>query len=84
MQGITGLEMGIDLIAHRTGNASKIISGSTSSAETCVEAKTQTNRVPESWESSFLLDWLAGGEASQRNIQGFSFTIETLKVVVAR
>lgn len=76
--------MGIDLITHRTGNASKIIIGSRSSAETCVEAKTQTDRVPESCESSFLLDWLAGGEACQRNIQGFSFKFETLNVVVAR
>ena len=42
------------------------------------ETETWADRVPENCESSFLLDWLAGGEACQRNIQGFSFKFENL------
>ncbi|MGA7245175.1 MAG: hypothetical protein WBX19_18465 [Terracidiphilus sp.] len=40
-------------------------------------------RVAQFIESSFLLDWLAGGDACQRNIRGFSLKIETLTVVGA-
>jgi hypothetical protein len=70
VQVITGLEMGIDLIANRTGNAPTKISISV--AVSRVAAVTRTERVLESGESSFLLDWLAGGEACRRIIEGFS------------
>jgi hypothetical protein len=76
--------MGIDLIADRTGNFPMKLSRSAPAAVSRVAAVTRTERIPESCESSFLLDWLTGGEACQRNIQGFSFKFETLNLVVAR
>ncbi len=83
VQVITGLEMGIHLIADRTGNVAATFSRLAPAAVSRVAAVTRTERVPESCESSFLLDWLAGGEACQRNIQGFSFRFEALNSVVA-
>jgi hypothetical protein len=75
--------MGIYLIVDRTGNAPTKFSRSAPDVVSRVAAVTRTERVPESCESSFLLDWLAGGEACQRNIQGFAFKFETLNLLVA-
>jgi hypothetical protein len=55
--------------------------GTVPSAGLRLEMETRTGPVGESCESGFLLDWLAGGVACQRNIQGFSFKFENLSVV---
>jgi hypothetical protein len=72
VQGITGLEMRIDLIAEGTVDALTKTGEPTRAGVTQDEVDAQTKRVPEACESGFLLDWLAGGEACQRNTQGFS------------
>jgi hypothetical protein len=65
-------------------NAPMKIGGYNSSAVNLIEAETRKDQVPVVRESGFLLDWLAGGVACERNIQGFSFKFETLKAVAAR
>ena len=52
------------------------------------ETETWVEQAAENCESSFLLDWLAGADASLRSIprstQGFSFKFEDLGVVSPR
>lgn len=82
MQGITGLEMGIELIADKTGNAPASLRGSAADSLIRVPVVARTEQVDEIYASSFLLDWLSGGEACQRDIQGFSFKFEVLNPAV--
>ena len=77
------MKWGIILIADRIGNGNTKFSSSAPAVVSRVATVTRTERIPESCESSFLLDWLTGGEACQRKIQGFSFKFETLNLVVA-
>jgi hypothetical protein len=74
--------MRIDLIAEKIVRDRTKIAEATRRATNHAEVDTGMLRVPESYESGFLLDWLAGGEACQRNIQGFSFKFDTLNFVV--
>jgi hypothetical protein len=48
------------------------------------ELPTTEARLQECSGSGFLLDWLAGGEACKRDIQGFSVGFENLVVFNAR
>ena len=52
--------------------------------ENHAEPQISEERTRESSGSGFLLDWLAGGEACQRDIQGFPVRFENLVVINAR
>jgi hypothetical protein len=52
-------------------------------AENRGEPQTEAARFGQYSGSGFLLDWLAGGEACKRDIQGFAVRLEDL-VVMAR
>ncbi len=49
-------------------------------AENHTEFQSGSERIRECSGSGFLLDWLAGGEACKRDIQGFLVRFETLLV----
>jgi hypothetical protein len=74
--------MRIDLIAERIVRDRTKVADSTRRATTHAEVDTRILQIPESYESGFLLDWLAGGVACERNIRGFSFKFDTLNFVV--
>lgn len=65
------------------GNAPAEIYRETFSSSSRNQAAATTEWIARVGQESFLLDWLAGGEACRRNIQGFSFHSETLNVVIA-
>ncbi|MGC2614034.1 MAG: hypothetical protein WA354_08405 [Terracidiphilus sp.] len=69
------------MIAEETVDAVTKIGEFTRNGATRDEVNAQTEGVPEARESGFLLDWLTGGEACQRNIQGFSSKFDTQNLV---
>jgi hypothetical protein len=52
--------------------------------ETSIQLQNPRESMRESFDSGFLLDWLAGGEACARDIQGFSVRFENLVAINAR
>jgi hypothetical protein len=52
--------------------------------ESTIQLQNSRKLMHESSSSGFLLDWLAGGEACARDIQGFSVRFENLVVINAR
>jgi hypothetical protein len=81
VQDISGLDMRkfkrIDPKTETRGSANAKPDGSVPFA-TPTELGTGMHAPPKLPETGFLLDWLSGGEAFQRNIQGFSLRFETL------
>jgi hypothetical protein len=71
------------LISQGTGNAATDTGKCASAPLSRIEVDRKTERILKSSEASFLLDWLAGGEACRRNIEGFCFKFESLNVVIA-
>jgi hypothetical protein len=83
VRDITGLDRNVASKAERAGSVLTRLGESFQSAESHQQTGEPVERVAQFIESSFLLDWLAGGDACQRNIRGFSLKIETLTVVGA-
>lgn len=83
MRDITGPDRNIASKAESAGSASTRLGESFESAESHLQTGEPAERVGRFVGSSFLLDWLAGGDACQRDIRGFSLKIETLTVVGA-
>ena len=72
------------LVAARSNRALAESCDSVQPAKNRAEFQVVDERIGECCRSGFLLDWLAGGEACKRDIQGFSVRVENLVVMNAR
>lgn len=84
VRDITGPDMSSYFIADGNDRALTESRDSVQPRENHAGLQAGVERIGECSGSGFLLDWLAGGEACKRDIQGFSIKVETLVLMNAR